>query len=392
MQVMYTPAAIFCLIAVVLCLLTGSILLTFSPHTTNRLANRLLGAAFLSFSITLFILFLIFTRLLLLLPHFYRVGNISWLLYIPLSYLYVRTAIKRLPLSPFDLLHLLPALIYLVDYSPFILSSAATKLPFIKADLDNLELVNSFRQGWLFPPYFHAPARTLLAAFYWILQVNLLRRIDKTTRQQNPIWFRWQLLYNLLQILLFGPTFISMIIGHFSVWASTIPPAAGALLSAITLYLYPQILYGLKEENEQSPGSSPTPSLAPSTPIRHRAQLDEAFVEQLNQSLEKLMIDHQPFLNSNYSLKELAIDLNIPLHQASAFINQTTGKHFNEYLNYQRIAWCLEFIKAGKAEHLNMNGIAQQCGFNNRNTFAIAFKKVTGKLPSEYITGSATNT
>jgi len=103
------------------------------------------------------------------------------------------------------------------------------------------------------------------------------------------------------------------------------------------------------------------------------------------------MKENRPFLNSNYSLKELAIDLNIPTHQASAFINQATGKNFNDYLNHKRIEYCLDFIKEGKAENLNMNGISQQCGFNNRNTFANAFKKFTGKLPSEYLTGSESN-
>ncbi|AXY74404.1 hypothetical protein D3H65_10635 [Paraflavitalea soli] len=61
MQVIYTPAAIFCLIAVVLSLLTGSVLLIFSSHVTNNKANRLLGAAFLSFDITLTLQLLLFT-------------------------------------------------------------------------------------------------------------------------------------------------------------------------------------------------------------------------------------------------------------------------------------------------------------------------------------------
>ncbi|MES1222207.1 MAG: AraC family transcriptional regulator [Bacteroidota bacterium] len=29
--------------------------------------------------------------------------------------------------------------------------------------------------------------------------------------------------------------------------------------------------------------------------------------------------------------------------------------------------------------------MATQCGFNNRNTFSSAFKKVTGKPPSPYL-------
>jgi AraC-like DNA-binding protein len=387
MQVIHTPATLFCLIAVVLCLLTGIVLLAFSPHVVDNKANRFLGAAFICFSISLTVIYLVLTRLILYTPHFYRLGNVCWLLYIPLSYLYVRTAVKRQPPAWSDLIHLLPALIYLVDLSPFIFSSTANKLSIIKADLYNLNLVTSFRQGWLLPPDFHVPARTWLSILYWVLQLNLLKGIEKNIKRQNPLWFRWQLIYNFLQLLIFGPAIVSIIAGHSVVWSTSIPPAAGILLSAITLYLYPQILYGVQNKTAPPPTPSPPPP-TPSPPIRQKPTLDEEIVKQLTQSLIKLMKEHKPFLNSNYSLKELAIDLNIPTHQASAFINQAIGKNFNDYLNYQRIEYCLRFIKEGKAANLNIHGISQACGFNNRNTFTNAFKKFTGKLPSEYIAGS----
>ncbi|WP_315823701.1 hypothetical protein [Paraflavitalea speifideaquila] len=112
MQVIYTPAAIFCLIAMVICLLTGSLLLIIPSPASNNKAHRLLGAAFLCFGITLLVIFLLFTRLL----WFNNLGNIGWLLYIPprqacywLLSLYTLThkyglALKRgkrlLPLTP----------------------------------------------------------------------------------------------------------------------------------------------------------------------------------------------------------------------------------------------------------------------------------------------------
>lgn len=379
MQVIYTPAAIFCLISVTLCFLTGIILLRFSPNVDIR-TNRFLGASFLSFGITLTVIYLVYTKLILFAPHLYSVGNVCWLLYIPLSYLYVRAAARRQYLSWSDLIHLLPMLYYFIDYSPFLFQSAAAKIPIIRADLENLNLSSSSRQGWLFPANVHIPIRTFIAAFYWILQVRILKGLDKATIQQNPVWFRWQYIYTGLQLLLFLPTLISFISRQSLVWSTTIPPALGVLLLAITLYLYPQILYGLKGKVDE--GHSP-----PASPSKPKPLLDESFVRQTSLALEQLMQENKPFLNSHYSLKELAEDLNLPLYQASAFINQATGKNFNDYLNYQRIQYCLEFIRSGKADHLNMNGISQQCGFNNRNTFAIAFKKVTGKLPSEYITG-----
>lgn len=379
MQVIYTPAAIFCLISVVLCILTGIVLLRFSPNVDVR-ANRFLGASFLSFSITLTVIYLIYTKLILFAPHFYRMGNVCWLLYIPLSYLYVRAATRRQYLSWSDLIHLLPMLYYLIDYGPFLFQSAAAKLPIIRADLDNLNLSGSFRQGWLLPPNVHIPIRTFIAAFYWLLQVRILKGLDKATTQQNPVWFRWQYIYTGLQLLLFLPALISFLLRQSLVWSTTVPPALGVLLSAITLYLYPPILYGLKGKVDE--GHSPAP-----TPSKPKPLLDECFLQQTSLALEQLMKESKPFLNSHYSLKELAEDLNLPLYQVSAFINQATGKNFNDYLNCQRIQYCIDFIRAGKADNLNMNGISQQCGFNNRNTFAIAFKKVTGQLPSEYITG-----
>lgn len=376
MQVIYTPAAIFCLIAVVLSMLTGTVLLTFSPHTDIK-ANRLLGAAFIVFGITLTVIYLIYTRLILYVPHLYKMGNVCWLLYIPLSYLYVRVATRGPSMSWSDLVHVLPALYFLVDYSPFIFSSAAAKLPIIQADLDNLEVSGALRKGWLLPAHVHLPIRTTLSVFYWILQVRLLRNAAPQLMKENAVWFRWQYIYTGLQVLLFLPTIVSLVAGYPLLWSSTIPPAAGILVTAVTLYLYPQILYGIT-------GRTDKPA---SLPVKPKPHWDEVYIRQTTLALDHLMTHKKPFLNSNYSLKKLAEDLHLAPHQASAFINQTTGKNFNDYLNYQRIQYCIGFIREGKADHLNMHGISQQCGFNNRNTFAIAFKKVTGQLPSEYITG-----
>jgi YesN/AraC family two-component response regulator len=77
--------------------------------------------------------------------------------------------------------------------------------------------------------------------------------------------------------------------------------------------------------------------------------------------------------------------MGVPLYKLSAYINQTIGTNFSEYLNQWRIQYCLDMIHEKKIEHLNLHGIATKCGFNNRNTFSAAFKKVTGKPPSVYL-------
>lgn len=380
MQVVYTSAAIFCLLSMVLCLMIGSVLIVFSPRPSNK-ANLILGAYFVFFSCTLGVIYLIFTRLILSVPHLYRTGHFTWLLCIPLAYIYVRTIVRKQPIAWKDVVHLIPVLLFLLDYAPFLFSGTAYKLDQIKADLANLDFSNSFRQGWLFPPNFHLVARISLIVFYWVLQVKLLVQMDKDIKRQNRLLYYWLLIFTALQIAPIIVGIVSIQLDQSYVWATCVPPAICALVSAVILLFYHQIMYGEPDEKPDLP----VQQTQPIQPTRQRAALDNAFVSKTHAQLEKLMLERKPFLNSNYSLGDLAIDLQISHHQASALINQVTGKNFNDYLNEQRIRYCLDLFKSGEGKKLNMLGIAQQCGFNNRNTFSIAFKKVTGLLPSEYL-------
>jgi len=83
-------------------------------------------------------------------------------------------------------------------------------------------------------------------------------------------------------------------------------------------------------------------------------------------------------------LKQLAEDTQIPLHHLSAVINQHYGMHFNDFLNKSRIKYCENLIKNNLALKTNLKELAFKCGFNNRNSFTTAFKKFTGKTPSDY--------
>lgn len=378
MQVHYTPASIFLLLSLCLCFLIGMVLLVFAPRNTNK-SNFLLGAYFLTFGYTIGVIYLIFTQQILYLPHLYRTGHFSWLLCIPLAYLYVRVIVKQQPLAWGDLVHLLPLTIFLIDYMPFLLSTATFKLEQIKADLQNLEISNSFRQGWLFPPHAHVIARLAIISFYGLLQLRLLLRVDKNDKQRNRKMYNWLLTFSVLQILPVPIGIFSMLTSIGYVWCTCIPPAAAAFLASVNLFLYPQVLYGMQSPEKSHPApieEQPAPTLS---------VIQAVLVSQKKALLQKIMEESRPWLNSNYTLADLANDLQMSLHQASALINQATGKNFNDYLNQHRINYAIDLIKAGKAVNLNLKGISELCGFNNRNTFTNAFKKVTGMSPSEFL-------
>jgi AraC-like DNA-binding protein len=107
-------------------------------------------------------------------------------------------------------------------------------------------------------------------------------------------------------------------------------------------------------------------------------------IDLLILEMDAIMDQHRPFLNSGYSIKNLADDLHIHSYQLSGILNQHLGKNFNNYLNKYRVEHGKELIQRGDINNLNLKGLAQKCGFNNRNSFTAAFKKHTGYTPSIY--------
>jgi AraC-like DNA-binding protein len=293
----------------------------------------------------------------------------------PLSYLYVRSSIAKKNITARELVHVLPALLYLADYIPFLFSAASYKLAILHAGVANLDKLLQYDEGWFLPANFMIPFRTMTMLFYWILQVRLLASVNNPFLRKNLTGMRWLYIYNILQLPIFLPSLIVILMnGRSFVFATSIPAAAGGLLSAVTLFLYPRILYNFQEA-----------PILPPKPVKIKQAFDSETIIQLKYSLEKVMRGDRRFLDPDFTLKELADILVISPHRLSAFINQVAGKNFSDYLNYWRIQHCLELIREQKTLNLNLHGVALKCGFNNRNTFSAAFKKVTGETPSNYL-------
>ena len=101
--------------------------------------------------------------------------------------------------------------------------------------------------------------------------------------------------------------------------------------------------------------------------------------------LEELMDRQKPFLKPGYCIRDLANEMEVPSYQLSAFLNQGMGMHFNDYINNSRIRYCEQLMKDQLANKPHVKNLAQLCGFNNRNSFTTAFKKFTGRTPSDYV-------
>lgn len=108
---------------------------------------------------------------------------------------------------------------------------------------------------------------------------------------------------------------------------------------------------------------------------------EEAFI---GGQLKAVLHYGKKYLKKRYSIRDLSNDTQIPIYKLSAYINQCEGINFNNYINRLRVGYCLELISSKNSEGLNLKGMAAECGFSNRNTFTIFFKKFTGYYPSEH--------
>jgi AraC-like DNA-binding protein len=98
--------------------------------------------------------------------------------------------------------------------------------------------------------------------------------------------------------------------------------------------------------------------------------------------LKVLMATEKPFLQTNFSLPDLASQLKISTHQLSQVINDGLGKSFFEMTAEYRIDEAKKLLK--EKMNIKVEEIAEQVGYNSKSSFNTAFKKIVGVTPSEW--------
>jgi AraC-like DNA-binding protein len=370
MTLTLTFPAILYMIAVVLGTIT-SLICWMYPHN-KRSSIKWLGASLFSLTWTLLIFFLGESRLIYYVPHLYQTSFIATLLYMPFSYFFIRSAVHGTQLTWRDLVHAIPLLLFLIDYSPIYLLTAANKLHMIEAEQHSAYI---YQHGWFVSGNLHRPLRFVLFMVYSGLQFRLALSSTgpekKRMMQYLTAQFALVIYYTLYQITLdpFIWRAINVMISMYIVFI------------AIALLFHPQILYSyeLATAEKKLVDRIRKHDLGERTDGPRTKQ-----IEQICSRMENLMISEQPFLRHGYSIHDLSGKLQIPSYQLSAILNHHLNTSFNEYLNKYRIAYCKERIVKGAAQTLTLEALAFECGFNNRNSFTSAFKHFCGITPSDF--------
>ena len=95
--------------------------------------------------------------------------------------------------------------------------------------------------------------------------------------------------------------------------------------------------------------------------------------------------ENKSFLNPDLSLRELASQIEIHPNHLSWLLNNNFGKNYNEFINKYRIEAFKLNAKAPKNEHLTIEALAYESGFNSKTVFNTYFKKETGLTPKQFL-------
>ena len=91
------------------------------------------------------------------------------------------------------------------------------------------------------------------------------------------------------------------------------------------------------------------------------------------------------YLNSNITIKDIAIKFGTNKAYISQAINESMHMNFSTFVNRYRIKEAKRIIGATIGAKLNVEDLAAMCGFNNRMAFYNSFKRHVGMTPYNYV-------
>lgn len=115
-----------------------------------------------------------------------------------------------------------------------------------------------------------------------------------------------------------------------------------------------------------------------------KALLNKELQQTYRDRLDQLMVEEQPYLDPDLTLRSLAEMLGIQANQLSQLLNEGFNQNFSEYINTYRLETFKTKAADPSQQHLTILALAYDSGFNSKTVFNTFFKKMMGKTPSAY--------
>lgn len=337
----------------------------------NPAATRLLTALLLLFVLSNFDDLLFATRWYKWLPHASGISAGALLAYGPLLWLYCRASTEPAFFwQKTNWLHFLPFAVLTALQIPFLAMPAGAKIELVDAFLSGRLPFGAFGMGLFVVQLAHLSA-------YGLLTLRALRRAARAQDGtfQVPIRrrARWlgmfaglYALFVLCTLFLFALTISRGVYVPRANFVYTLVTSAMLYFIAAKLALNPDLIF-------------------PDFSKKYRtAQMPEGVEEDCLTRLNMLLQEEKIFTRPELKLAMLAERLDVTPQQLSRLVNEKFGKSFSDLINEYRIHEFLIRQRDPRYAHFNLLGLAFEVGFNSKSAFNAAFKKTTGRAPSDF--------
>ncbi len=115
-----------------------------------------------------------------------------------------------------------------------------------------------------------------------------------------------------------------------------------------------------------------------------KSSLTEAGKQKIISNIQLEFETRQYYSESLASLSDLSKKIGESTHHVSQVLNEKLNKSFFELLASYRVEYAKKILSDDKENKLTIEEISEMVGYNSKTAFNNAFKKLTGKTPSEF--------
>jgi AraC-like DNA-binding protein len=345
--------------------------------------------------------FLVFGKSPFWLAVFYYHFTPLYLLLGPLLLFYVRGTLSDNPkFSMIDSLHFIPALIQTIGIVPYLFLSFYDKIEFAEKMIYNTDAMLSIRFNMFFDPTVSFSIRALslfLYEFYcgYLLFVKApISSVGKEIpKKQFLLAYKWLIILILNLIII---TICFFIITYQLTHKSPVYVLSNDkylfsiigvcfFIMTFSLLLFPNILYGMPRILKIIPPNKPSNStnIAYSSNEEFIAEEDPFY--ELAEKIKDYITIEKPYLDPDFSLSRIAIEIQVPQSHVSYCINTLMNTRFCVLRSDLRIEFAIKLLQNNVNDIFTIEAIGEKSGFKTRSSFYTAFKEKTGITPTEFI-------
>ena len=298
---------------------------------------------------------------------------------IPFTILYLNGILpKSQKIGAFTYLLILPALIYTINFIPYILLPIADKIQMMSfpnsAKVNECFIWVSWTRANTIRDLYHNMCGGILLIFMF----RIIQQGKQSLSKKNY--------FALIQlVVIIGTMFIVVTYNNLMLHSELKTPKVYGLIPLIiplSFIFFPNYLFHNTINNDL------TFYLKIVNRFKKNGEKMEGVDDEIivtSSAIISYLRDKKPYLSPGFSKHDIVTHLDIPQKTVTDCFNKVIKIPFPRMRNQLRIEYAIDLFKNDAHLKNSISGIATDAGFTNRATFYTAFKEVTKMTPFEWI-------